>query len=559
MEFHDVNFYRAKCFICVRWRDTGLRDRQLAYGRLRWARPQKSRACPINRSGEPMYHYDRPRAFLRTKRSLEAVFMTLALAVWLGGCASSRFEPDPELSPSGNVDRVWMPPPSITLADQDAAKLQNLRRFEAEGSLQSPARQEYDLPALLDLALRTSPQTANAWYTALAANAQLGQSQAINYPKIEVDAEANYLKLPLQFPGQTLVIRNEVFQPQLSVSYDLLDFGRTVAIERSAREQLIAANFAFNQAIQDLVFNVEKAYYILAAANASVSAAEANLKLARTSLGAVQERHQVGLATQPQVLLAKQVEAQAVYDLENAKSMVHDAEGVLRQGIGVAADTDINVKRSQLDVLPKNLGNDVETLMEDALKQRPDIAAQIAAVRASDAAIARARSEFYPEVEVSGNYGQIIWSYTINGGNTQNLNQPFYGALITLRWNLFTGFDRYYGLQKATAERDAARTELKSLQLNVIAAVWTAYCDFLSAKKKRDASEALVDASEESYQANLLSHRHGLATVTDLIGAERDLMAARYTLIQSRADLLISSSALLHATGMALPPSVRSH
>src|SRR5215472_10422273 len=240
-----------------------------------------------------------------------------------------------------------MPPPSITYRDQDASKLQDLRRFEAKGALQSPARPEYDLPALLDLALRTSPQTRNAWYAALAANAQLGQSQATNYPKIEVDAEGNYLKLPLQFPGQTLVIRNEVFSPQMRVSYDLLDFGRTIATERSAREQLIATNFAFNQAVEDLVFNVEKAYYILAAANASVSAAEANLKLAHTSLGAVQERHQVGLATQPQILLAKQVEAQAVYDLENAKSMVHDAEADLRQAIGVAADTDIRIKRSQ--------------------------------------------------------------------------------------------------------------------------------------------------------------------------------------------------------------------
>jgi outer membrane protein len=416
--------------------------------------------------------------------SLEAVFLTLVLAAWLGGCASFRFEPDPEVAPSGNVDRVWMPPPSIRLANQDASKLQDLRRFEEKGALQSLAGQEYDLPALLELALRTSPQTRNAWYAALAADAQLGQSRAANYPKIEVDAEGNYLKLPLQFPGQTLVIRNEVFLPQIKVSYDLLDFGRTRATERSAREQLIAVNFAFNQAIQDLVFNVEKAYYIFSAANASVSAAEANLKLARTSLNAVQERHQVGLATQPQVLLAKQVEAQAVYDLENTKSMVHDAEAGLRQAVGVAADTDIRIERSQLNRLPANLANDVETLMADALKRRPDLAAQIAAVRAGEAAIALAKSEFYPEVELSGNYGQIIWSYTINGGNTQNLNQPFYGALMALRWDLFIGFDRYYGVEKATAQRDAARAQLKSLQLNVTEAVWTAYYDYLSAKKE---------------------------------------------------------------------------
>jgi hypothetical protein len=55
-----------------------------------------------------------------------------------------------------------MPPPSIRIADQDASKLQDLRSIEANVALQSPAVQEYDLPGLLDLALRTNPQTRNA-------------------------------------------------------------------------------------------------------------------------------------------------------------------------------------------------------------------------------------------------------------------------------------------------------------------------------------------------------------------------------------------------------------
>ena len=102
-------------------------------------------------------------------------------------------------------------------------------------------------------------------------------------------------------------------------------------------------------------------------------------------------------------------------------------------------------------------------------------------------------------------------------------------------------------------------SELKSLQLNAIEAVWTAYYDYLSAKKKRDASMALVTASEESYQANLQSHQHGLATITDLVTTERDLMVARYTLIQSEADLLVSSAALLHATGASSESSASTH
>jgi len=490
--------------------------------------------------------------------SMAQISAALGLLVILGvgpavlvACGQIQLSPGADVAPSGDVTRVWIPPTSVSGANENASRLDELKAVELPAAQPVPAGNEYDLPTLVDVALRANPQTRRAWYVARAAAAQYGRSQSDNYPTVAGEAVGGYFKLPLEFPGQTLIIRNEMFLPQIKVSYDLLDFGRSRSAERGAREQLIAANFAFNRAVQDLVFEVEKAYYVLSAANASVSAAQANLKLARTSLEAIQERHHVGLATRPQILLAKQVEAQAIYDLENARSMVHDAEAALRLAVGVAADAPINIGRRGMDHLPETLGDDVEMLMSDALKRRPDLAAQIAAVRAGDAAIARAKAEFYPQVEIGGNYGQDIWSYTVNGGNSQNLNQPFYGASLTLRWNLFTGFDRYYGERKAIAERDAARAELRSTQLNASTAVWTGYYDFRSARKKDEASEALVAASEESYEANLESHRRGLATITDLISAERDLMAARYTRIQNRAGLLISSAALVHALGGA--------
>jgi outer membrane protein TolC len=473
--------------------------------------------------------------------------------VLVAGCGSIHLDRDPDIAPTANVDRAWNPPQSVSAATAAAPRFEELNNGRQEISARA-----YDLPAVVDLALRINPQTRHAWYAAQAAQAQLGQSHSADYPKIDAEGEGGYLKLPIQFPGQTLVIRNEAFLPQIKVTYDLLDFGRSAAAQRGAREQLIAANFAFDRALQDVVFNVEKAYYVLAAAKASVSAAQANLKLARTSLGAVLERHQMGLATAPQILMAKQVEAQAVFDLENARSMVHDAEASLAQAIGFAADLPINVQGADRVKVPPTLADDVEKLIDDAVRKRPDIAAQIAAVRAGDAAIDRARSEFYPEVEIGGNYGQVIWSYTVNGGNRQDLNQPFYGALLRLRWDLFTGFDRYYGLLNATAQRNESRSQLKSLEVDVIASVWKAYYNFLSAKKKYAASEALLIASEEAYEANLESHRHGLATITDLISSERDLMTARYTLVQTKADLLVSSSALAYAVGAgsaSIPPS----
>ena len=81
------------------------------------------------------------------------------------------------------------------------------------------------------------------------------------------------------------------------------------------------------------------------------------------------------------------------------------------------------------------------------------------------------------------------------------------------------------------------------MKLDAVTAVWTAYYDFHSAQKKYDASGALVATSQEAYDANLESHRHGLATITDPVNAERDLMGSRYMLIQDKAGRMISSSA----------------
>jgi outer membrane protein TolC len=202
------------------------------------ARPCQSCDCMT----KPGYHV--PGAALPDfVRSSSLALLPLAILLSAGSCSSLRPSPDPEVAPSGNVAQTWRPPQSITVANEAAPKLAQLRTFGDSSSRPGEGARPHDLPALVDLALRTNPQTRRAWYAAQAANAQFGQSQAAEYPTIAFDSNGDYLKLPTQFPGRTLVIRNEAFLSQIKLSYDLLDFGRTRAAERSAREQLIAANF----------------------------------------------------------------------------------------------------------------------------------------------------------------------------------------------------------------------------------------------------------------------------------------------------------------------------
>ena len=163
--------------------------------------------------------WDLLRAIVRLSFSLR---LGLALMVSVAGCASIHLDRDPDIAPAANVDRVWSPPQSVITANGAAPRLEEL-----SNGRQEVTGRAYDLPAVVDLALRTNPQTQRAWYAAQAAQAQLGQSHAADYPKIDAEGVGGYLKLPIEFPGQTLVIRNEAFLPQIKVSYDLLDFGRT--------------------------------------------------------------------------------------------------------------------------------------------------------------------------------------------------------------------------------------------------------------------------------------------------------------------------------------------
>ena len=122
-------------------------------------------------------------------------------------------------------------------------------------------------------------------------------------------------------------------------------------------------------------------------------------------------------------------------------------------------------------------------------------------------------------------------------------------GLLTINWDLFTGFKRLNDVRQAEAARDAAGAQLKSLEVDAISSVWRAYYEFQTALSRYDYAKALLAASQESYDANLDTYRQGLSTIVELLTADRDLANARYTIIESRADLLTSSAAVAYAVG----------
>ena len=340
----------------------------------------------------------------------------------------------------------------------------------------------------------------------------------------------------------------------IEFTYTLLDFGRRDAGAAAARAQLAAANFSFNRKLQDVVFATQRAFYSIGAAKAAVQAAEENVELAKTDDDAVSRRVDLGLATEPELLLSRETVAQSQYDLASAHLAVREAQASMAVALGVAANTPLDVPSLDSLPVPAGLGSEVDQLIDAAVRNRPDLAAQVATLDARRAAVTQAKAQFYPTIGISGNYGLQAWNYKYDGFTSITDSQPQYTALLTFNWDLFTGFKRLNDVRQAEADRDAASDQLKSLEVDTISSVWRAYYEFQTALSRYTYAKALLAASQESYDANLDTYRQGLSTIVELLTADRDLANARYTIVQSRADLLTSSAAVAYAVGAIETP-----
>ena len=472
------------------------------------------------------------------------VVIPVIWSVFMGGCASTLTA---QIPPS--PDALWQPP--------------DLRHYTNELKRpESPIldrEKQYELVELIDLAERVNPQTRVAWERARQAAAVVGLAESEYFPILVLHASAGGQSIP--FPIPTSVVPEgffradtQLFDPTLALRWLLFDFGRRGATFTAATERLLAANLGFNHTHQQIVFTVQKSFYALTSARGRIAVARAALESARTVQEAAEERLKRGLATLPAASLARQQAVQAVFDLEDVLARERDAQVTLAQSLGIPPTTPIQVADFSTVPLPTALEESVEQVIDRALEQRPDLIAQVASLRAKEADIRRARAEFWPKLSLTGDVGGVLARFRIiEAGSLStgwlNETEPTYGGKLTLDWPLFEGGARRRKLELAEAERGAAEGELEDARDKAIGQVWQAYTDVKLAISRLEVAAALIDASQQSYEATLDSYRLGLGTLIDLLAARRELSRAQFVELDTKVQVLNASAALAFASG----------
>jgi outer membrane protein len=447
--------------------------------------------------------------------------------------------------PSPNPAIPWTPPPNLpagTLPPETS---------KTEG-LPETAGKTLTLAEILDIALRNNPDTRAAWFEARSAWENFRSKKSDYYPSANLTANLTHVKQSAV--GGEFIFKQTTYGPALSLSYLLLDFGTRRGQLESAEQDYIASSLNQNSVIQNVILQVEQAYISYLKEKALLAAAEVSLKDAREHFNAAEERHRAGVATIADVLQAKTAVSQAVLAQQTSQGQIQSLRGGLATTMGLPATTDIDVGTLPEEIPSLEYEGNVDRLLEEAVKKRPDLAAARARALGAEKEVKKVRGDGLPTVSLTSNLTRI---YYPDRDNTHTNNYSFG---LVFDYPLFTGLQNHYNLLKAKADAETARAQADSLSNQVILEVWVSYYGLKTARQKIQTSSDLLDSAQESEKVALERYKAGVGSILDLLAAQSALADARAQEISSRTDWFFSLAQLSHDIGaLGLPaPGERS-
>jgi len=475
----------------------------------------------------------------RADRLRAAAAAAVLLAACALSCVHGREATWPGTSPSPG--ERWVPPEGAVAPPPEAAPAE--ASALPEDLLENAS--SWTLGDLIDLALRNSPQTRITWARARSAAASLGAEKGYDYPAVY--GQVSETRIKGSAVGGKFTFKSESFSPYVQLNWILLDFGAREGRKDSARAALMAADWQHNQAIQDVVLAVEQAYYQYLDAVALEKAEQSSVAEATASLDAAERRRAAGLATVGDVLQAKTRLSEARLQLQTVGGQIQTIRGAVATAVGLPANTPFDIEIPTPEIPADRAAVEVENAIRTAQAQRPELAAARARAEQAEADVRAQRAKDRPTLGLAANGGQIYY-------DALSVHQNIYSAQLLLTIPIFNGFTYQYNLQKAEADRDAARASLESLEQEITLQVWTAYFDHKTADGKLDTARDLVESASQSFDVASARYKAGVGSILDLLIAQSALESARAQEVRSRTEWFLTLARLAHDTGTLAQP-----
>ena len=395
------------------------------------------------------------------------------------------------------------------------------------------------LMQLTDLALRRNPRTRLGWAAIRASEAGVELARAGYWPQIDATFTGQRSRA-LNFSGQPANIQTR-YGASVSLSYLLWDFGARSGTLEQGKFELAAARLTQDQTLQDVILQVEQAYYQVLGLQAVVEVNRQSLQDAQTNLKAAQDRRASGLATVGDVYKAEAALAGSRLAVQQAEGQLASSRGALATAIGESPDTPLALAAWDDRPAHEMPAQSVASLIDEARNARPELLAAKSQEQAAAAKLTAIRGSGLPTLNFDANTGR---TRVLDVGDSSQFN-----AMLTLKVPLFAGFGDRAAIHQAEAQLDSTRASNDDLRSQVELQVWQSYQNLRTAAATLDSSAAQLRNASLAADVSNARYKSGLETILDVLSTQTTLANARVQQVQARLDWAAARAALGHAVG----------
>jgi outer membrane protein len=416
------------------------------------------------------------------------------------------------------------------------------------------------LDEALEAGLRASPALHASRMGAEAAASRSREAAAGRLPTLKLGAGYTRLSeipdfqvaLPI-FPDPIKVSRSyfNSYSLRLAVQQPLFTGFRLEAGAEAARMLESSAGQDLEKDRSELVFAVKSAYWGLSRAVEIAKAVEENVGRVAEHLKDVKAFFGQGLVTRNDVLQAELELSNAELSKIDARNALEVARTSLNSLIGLPLDADVDPTtpaESLASLIPEEAGPDAGTAVETALAGRPELKSAVFRIRASELGVKAARSGYFPQVFLTGNYYYLRPNPRILPALDRFKDTWDVGVSVVFDiWNW--GQTRHQ-TEQAEARLAQARDARKLLEDQAVLELTQSRLALAQAREKIRVAGQAVGLAEENLRVARERFKQGVALNADVLDADVALLRAKTGRIQAAIDLALAGARLQKAMGL---------
>ncbi|RKY31300.1 MAG: hypothetical protein DRP67_02820 [Candidatus Omnitrophota bacterium] len=335
---------------------------------------------------------------------------------------------------------------------------------------------------------------------------------------------------------------DDIYTFTFSLNQPIFTGGRIKTAYEISKENFENSKIQYALEVQNLIFNVKKAYFSILKAEKFLNTAKKYKELLEKHLKDAKKLFTAGIVTKLDILKTEVAVKQAETGIIEAKNFVKIAKSNLNFILNNPIDKEFEVE----DVFEiKEDRKDYEYWRDIALKNRPEIKSMERVLSICEKKIKLEKSNLYPQIYFFTNYNIEKGKQTSFGKWDKNWNTGIFLSFNIWDWGRIK--DR---IKEAESEKKQIEKQLEIVKKAIELEVKNCYLNLLSAEKKLEKNRKQIEKAEENLRVANLLYKEGMATSTDVIGATTSLIEAKNNYYTSIYEYKIAYSQLEKATGL---------